>query len=163
MAQSRAAYTRWYENNGEICRERSRRWYRSNTERAKAANKAYFLKNKEKAYAAHKKWKKNNPKNAMLSAAKHRAMRRGLPFDLGLRDIQAPRFCPVLGIRISFGGPKDSAPSLDRIDNKKGYIRGNVVVTSWRANRLKNDASIDELKMILEFYSKVTTNAEDFE
>jgi hypothetical protein len=40
------------------------------------------------------------------------------------------------------------SPTLDRIDNSKGYIVGNVWVISMRANRLKSDATVDELMML---------------
>ena len=40
-------------------------------------------------------------------------------------------------------------PSLDRIDGAKGYVKGNVRVISHRANMLKNDATIEELELVL--------------
>jgi len=46
------------------------------------------------------------------------------------------------------------APSLDKIIPNKGYIRGNIVVISDIVNRLKSDASIEDLKKILNFYIK---------
>lgn len=42
-----------------------------------------------------------------------------------------------------------NAYSLDRIDNKQGYVRGNIVVMSYRANRLKNDATEKDLEALL--------------
>jgi len=47
----------------------------------------------------------------------------------------------------------NNSPSIDRIDNSKGYIKNNIVVVSRRANVLKKDASIEELKKLAEFYS----------
>lgn len=38
--------------------------------------------------------------------------------------------------------------SLDRVDNKKGYVPGNVVVMSYKANRLKNDGTAEEHETI---------------
>jgi hypothetical protein len=38
--------------------------------------------------------------------------------------------------------------SLDRIDSSKGYIKGNVWVISLRANRIKNDSTPQELRLI---------------
>jgi len=40
---------------------------------------------------------------------------------------------------------------MDRIDSTKGYIKGNVKVISTRANTLKGDATIPELKVILKY------------
>ncbi|MGE3333610.1 MAG: hypothetical protein AB7I36_08200 [Rhodospirillaceae bacterium] len=71
-------------------------------------------------------------------------------------DIVIPKTCPVLGIdiRLSNGGFNDNSPTLDRVDNALGYVPGNVVVVSWRANRIKCDAAIDELRKIVEFYDR---------
>lgn len=49
-------------------------------------------------------------------------------------------------------GPRPDSPTLDRLDNTKGYVRGNVIVVSYRANRLKSDATIYELRRLAEFY-----------
>ena len=54
--------------------------------------------------------------------------------------------CPVLGIPLELGTRHfhDNAPSIDRIDNEKGYIPGNVWIISHKANRMKKDKPIDE-------------------
>lgn len=40
---------------------------------------------------------------------------------------------------------------LDRLVPSKGYVKGNVRWISRRANRIKSDATIDELKKILKY------------
>ena len=40
---------------------------------------------------------------------------------------------------------------------KKGYIKGNVAWISGRANRIKYDASIEELRQIVDWMERVTT------
>jgi len=40
------------------------------------------------------------------------------------------------------------------INNYKGYIKGNVIIVSWKANRLKWDASKDELLKLANFYKR---------
>ena len=52
------------------------------------------------------------------------------------------------------GKTKSRAPSLDRIIPSEGYVRGNIVVVCDIVNRLKSDASLDNMKKILSFYSK---------
>ena len=67
-------------------------------------------------------------------------------FALHCIDI-APEFCPALGLRLEFGGEIESSPSIDRIDNSQGYVRGNIQVISQKANRIKSDATREELEM----------------
>lgn len=46
---------------------------------------------------------------------------------------------------------KDNVPTLDRIDSSKGYIKGNIQVICFKANRLKNNSTIEELKKIISY------------
>jgi hypothetical protein len=93
----------------------------------------------------------------MLSHAKKRALEKGLECTITVNDIIIPNICPFLQIPIFVctseisgrHGPCDNSPSLDRLDNTKGYIPGNVLVVSFRANSLKKDASIEELELLL--------------
>lgn len=90
----------------------------------------------------------------MLSCARERARVQGVPYDLDRQDIHIPERCPVLGIPIvlfddRFGRRCDGLATLDRIEPAKGYVCGNVWVISHRANRLKADASLDELRMMV--------------
>lgn len=66
--------------------------------------------------------------------------------------------CPILGITLDFSDKKqgygsrtDFSPSLDRINNKKGYELGNLIIISWRANRLKNDGDAEEHRKISDY------------
>ena len=94
----------------------------------------------------------------MLADASKRARGKGIPFDITVEDIFIPEFCPVLGIPIIKNNNKTSpnSPSLDRIDNTKGYVKGNVCVISWRANKLKGESTIDEMKMIMTYMKRMT-------
>jgi hypothetical protein len=118
------------------------------------------LTNEQKAQHAEreKDRRHRNPERLMLSNAKARAKRKGLEFCITLEDINIPTHCPVLGIELERGGCfQGSSPSLDRIDNTKGYIPGNVIVVSYRANTLKNDASLHEMQALVTYYSKLLT------
>lgn len=65
-------------------------------------------------------------------------------------------FAQVLGIPLytNRGKAGPNSPSIDRIDNKKGYILGNVQVISYRANMLKGDASIEEVRRVLAYMDR---------
>lgn len=97
-------------------------------------------------------------KRAMLRSAKQRAKRTNVPFDLQESDIEIPAFCPVLRTKLSRAlgskGPGENSPTLDRIIPSRGYVPGNVVVISNRANRAKNDLSADELRALADFYGE---------
>lgn len=92
----------------------------------------------------------------MLKSAKERARKAGVPFDLTADDIVIPLDCPILGTRLArklgSKGPGHNSPSLDRIIPSRGYVPGNVLVISNRANRAKSDLSVDELEALASFY-----------
>jgi hypothetical protein len=92
-----------------------------------------------------------------VDGAKRRAVSAGLPFDITVNDVVIPSTCPVLGIPIFItrGLAGSNAPSLDRIKPELGYVKGNVIVVSWRANRLRSDAQSSELRLISDFYSQL--------
>ena len=86
---------------------------------------------------------------------KKRAKLKDTAFTLTIEDVpEIPEYCPILGIKIiasKVNGPIDSSPSLDRIDATKGYIPGNVQIISNRANRIKSDATAEELEKVYLF------------
>ena len=98
---------------------------------------------------------RENPEKNLLSACKTRAKKRGLPFNLEVKDIIIPEKCPMLGIKLESGrgrtGVFDSSPTIDRIIPEKGYTKGNIQVISGRANTIKNNATADELMAIAKY------------
>ena len=62
--------------------------------------------------------------------------------------------CPLLGVKLSYKVyegkvcPSNYA-TLDKIDPSKGYVSGNIQILSYRANTLKNSATLEELKTII--------------
>lgn len=106
-------------------------------------NEGYFLR-----------YYRERTAEGMLRRAKDRAQKKGIQFDLTLEDIVIPTHCPILGMPLLAGGQGErgshhlSSPSLDRIDNTQGYVRGNIVVISSRANTLKRDATLEEVQKL---------------
>ena len=92
-------------------------------------------------------WVKKNPKKRMMVQVKSRCKRKNIYFDLEPDDIEIPDHCPALGIPLD-KRDADHHPSLDRFDNSKGYTKDNVNVISFRANHLKNDATLDEIEKL---------------
>jgi len=87
----------------------------------------------------------------MWSCAKKRAKSdKYYPFDLEPTDIVIPLVCPLLGVPLVTTNTeiKPNSPTLDKIIPELGYTKGNVWVISHRANTIKSDASLEELKML---------------
>lgn len=116
---------------------RARKWYNTmpETERKLYAKQKYYT----------------NVVSQLLSNAKGRALRNGITFDLTRDDVVVPDVCPVFGEPFVWGvgeGRNDFSPSLDRIIPDRGYVRGNVQVISWLANRLKSNATLMQLQQV---------------
>lgn len=99
-------------------------------------------------------------KKRMLKDAKYRASKRNIPFDLTIDDFDVPIRCPVFGFVLTIGHP-NRTPSLDRIIPALGYVRGNVIVVSLLANRIKTDAAINQLRLVADFYENLLRNFHD--
>jgi hypothetical protein len=94
---------------------------------------------------------------------KARAKAKGIPFTLtmtDLNDLTIPITCPILNIplRVERGQQTDNSISIDRIDSSKGYTIDNIVIISWKANRLKSNATLTEMKQIVKFYEHLEEN-----
>jgi hypothetical protein len=82
----------------------------------------------------------------MIIRARNHARQRGIEFSISAEDLAIPVCCPILGTKLEWGSAnKSNTPSIDRIDSRFGYTKGNVQIISWRANDLKGDASLMEL------------------
>ena len=96
----------------------------------------------------------------IIRNSKYCAKRRGIEFNLKYTDFELPKYCPILGLEIEYGAGHDgNAPqhaTLDRIDNSKGYIPGNVMIISRLANAMKNEASFEQLQKFNQNYTLLT-------
>ena len=144
--------------------EKQKEWQRcfrrrdrvNNPEKYKETDRKKYLKRKELQCQKQRKWRVENPEKAMLNSSKNRAKRLGLEFNLELEDILIPINCPILGIPLKVGKGKlwDGSPTLDRIDNTLGYIKGNIAVISYKANRYKTDLDIELVERFLKYMKK---------
>lgn len=121
-----------------------------------SANKAY-ANNPEVFKARNAKARRANPVKSQFLGAKSRAKRLGIPFTVKLEDLELPNNCPVLGTPLVYECAKirtDGRATLDRRDNAKGYVAGNVYVISWRANKLKANATVDEMRALVRYLER---------
>lgn len=116
-------------------------------------NPDLMAKERERSRKYSAKKRKEDPRKSMLNDARRRSKKKSIEFNLKLSDIFIPEVCPVLGIPLFITGGKrtDNSPSLDRVDNTRGYCKDNVMVISARANNLKNDGTLDEFKLIIKY------------
>lgn len=106
---------------------------------------------------ANERYKKLDPRVKLLYAARKRAREFNLAFTLTIDDIIIPKYCPIRGVELVDGtgtGPRRSSlnfdsPSLDRINNQRGYTPDNVRVVSRKANLIKSNASCAEIIRIM--------------
>ena len=124
-------------------------------ERCRERLYAYRRRNKDKIAAIQRRSAWKHPERRLLQLCRARARKAGLLCTVTKEDIVVPSHCPVLGLPlfVQKRGFSDNSPTLDRIDNTKGYVPGNVMVVSWRANRIKCDATVAELCMLASFYA----------
>ena len=122
----------------------------------------YKSKSREKISRSGAQYRKDNKELTFYLGSKNRAKKKNQIFELELKDIIIPKFCPVLGIPLFFGDGwrTDNTPSLERINNSLGYTKSNCLVISWRANNIKSNASVEELGKVYDFYKDF--NYEDY-
>ena len=95
-------------------------------------------------------------KASMVYDAKERAKKKNMDFNLVKKDIHFPEVCPVFNIKLEHGRKNwKSSPTIDRIDNNKGYVLDNCIVVSCIANTIKNSATPKQILKVGNFYKKL--------
>ena len=127
-------------------------------------DKNYFRKlrisvdNEYKNYINNQK-KENSRVNhisIMLSNARKRAENKDIEFNLSKEDIIIPELCPILKVPFEIGTKEnyDFTPTIDRIDNSKGYTKDNIQIITNKANTMKNNADFSMLLNFAEYINK---------
>jgi hypothetical protein len=125
-----------------------------------ALRSEYIERNRETYIANIKRgrvrWRKNNPLRVRFQAIKSGAKRRGIPFELEMEDIPTSEHCEACDVKLTLnGGPiRNEKMTIDRVDNAKGYVRGNIAVICNRCNSLKRDCTVDDLQRPIRYMSR---------
>lgn len=107
---------------------------------------AYARARRPKTIAKHLVW-----------SSRARAKERNIPHTITDADVIVPEVCPALGIPLkNEGSQADNSPSLDRVIPQLGYVPGNVVVISKLANRIKSNATPDQLRKVAQWAQTLT-------
>lgn len=173
---------RRYEKDREKKNARCREWHHKNRERVNAKRLDRHHQNKDAAnarrrehYHTHKEENRAmrrekfyearvvSPWLSILKAAKSRATKRGIVFDLTPEWIEQrwTGRCEITGLSFRIGtkvsGPKSFSPSIDRIDTTRGYAQDNCRIILWAVNALKADGSDDDMYLVAEAVTKSKT------
>ena len=92
-------------------------------------------------------------KSELFMAKMRTAISHKIPFDIRIDDLVWPSYCPVLGYELDYskkprGAVHNATATFDSVDPTLGYVKGNVRIISWKANRLKNDGTAEEFRKI---------------
>lgn len=168
MTYSAEYHRQYYLKNKERKRANAALWAKANPEKVKESARRVREKRRAegKDVAVRQRWERNHREYVLWNAAKQRCKKSGIEFSIELSDVVIPEICPLLEIPINRdmrGRMQPNSPSLDRINNDLGYVPGNVHVISWKANRIKCDATINELltfsKNVPDYFQKLMGKA----
>lgn len=140
-------------------RERARSWNKENPERTKISEQRRKAKLKNLSYShQRRRW----PILTAISAKKNNCRRLGIPINIDsqyMRDLWKKQNgkCYWTGITLDFhiGKARDPRrPSIDRINAKLGYVRGNVVWATNFANRARGEMNAEDFYITLRTISE---------
>jgi hypothetical protein len=148
----------WREANAEKLREIHARYQRENADKLRE----YYRSPERRAKLAESGRRYGaDPTNRMVilvASARARARKLGLEFD-GLHTVKTsplPLQCACCASALDYSRKnRERSPSLDRVDNSRGYVTDNVKVICYRCNRLKFNASVEELKTVIAYMTRV--------
>lgn len=108
--------------------------------------------------ASASRQRKVNKLKYLFNSAKGNAKKKGITFDILKEDInqlweEQNGLCfytakPMIIDVTNVSNNRDIV-SLDKIEPKLGYVKGNIVLCRWVVNKIKNDLSIPDLLEIL--------------
>lgn len=90
--------------------------------------------------------------NNILYDSRRRAKRKNIENNLTIEQLIQIyiKQCPVTGMDLVWNNrsAQDNSPSLDRIDNSKGYEINNCIIISHKANTIKYNLTIEEMELV---------------
>jgi len=147
----------WMDAFREATRAAGRRNRDSNPEAHREKRRNQYAKNPEAGRAACRRWGLKNPATKLLQQCRQSAKRRGQECTITVEMIDAmlgPMTCSATGLPLTLQNDSGSvrnpwAPSVDRFDNSKGYVPGNVRIVCAIFNMMRADWSDDALLRVV--------------
>lgn len=132
-----------------------------NNESSAKLKKEYYSKHKARLKKLQLKHESDPTKRPieMVNKSRNRAAKNNVEFNadaVRTASESATKNCPCCGVEFNYNRNRGWAgrrysPSMDRVDNEKGYITGNLAVICWRCNAIKRDATSSELRLIADW------------
>ena len=148
-------------------RQALRDWRAKNPEKQQAiidrsatTSRVYRAAHKFRYAELQREWRTAHPRENLIILARARAKERGLPCTITVEELDWPTHCPIFSMELDYTttpvgqrqhAKRDAFPTLDRKIPELGYVPGNVFVLSFKANRLKQDSTIDQLEALLAY------------
>lgn len=124
-------------------KERLKIWKSKNLDKIKPQDKSYY-----------DNFRISNPQKYLWQLAKARAKKLKREFTITIGDVVIPKYCPVMDMELKFSdtkGVSPSSPTIDRVDNSKGYTPKNIRVISHKANTNKKNMTRDMVQRLLDY------------
>ena len=125
--------------------------------KCKECEKTRSAKKYAKTYNDHERRLKQ-----LIKFSKSRAKKKGLSHTLTFEELSElypkDNICPVFNIKFEWGGNQSNSPSVDRINNDKGYTKDNCQVISTKANSIKTNATIEELELVVKHLKHINNS-----
>lgn len=152
--KNREAVRKYREKNRDKINERARQYYAANKdmllERCKTYRASPDYNEKQRRWSREDR--RQNPEKSLHRSCRKRSLKSGLDFDIDISDIVIPEKCPILEEPLMYCGPDRLYwPTVDRIDNTKGYVKGNVRVISYKANMMKCDMLLWQVENLIAY------------
>lgn len=160
----------YYQNNREKFFANAKEWRRNNPEKAREVIKRSAAKTRARLKAEQPELVKERNRvqtlrhfsdpslrmKRILIKTNKRSKTEGIPIDPDLKPYlmsQIPKTCACCGQDINYTdtGRQDLGPSIDRVDNTKGYTKDNVCIICYRCNMVKGRGSPAELENVVAY------------
>jgi len=151
--QKAREYSRaWYYENKEKAKENGKAYRESHSEALKESKRAYVKKNRASLNIKQRAAYHLNKSGYKIRAALQRAKAKGWDFDLTAAwfDKRFDAGCELTGLPFKRGKLKNNvySPSIDRIDNDRGYTKDNCRLILNCLNMFKGTGTDEEMLMI---------------